>query len=423
METKRIPKEKAIDSTMALLREGYAFIQNRCRLYHSDLFSARIMGKKAIFMTGEEASKLLYDNKYFVRDGATPKRIQRTLLGKKGVQTLDDNAHRHRKEMFMSLMLPEHIERFASITEEQLREAALKWGKTAQVIILESAQELMCRVACEWTGIPIQEADVSRRSKEFAEMVDAFGGIGIRHKKGRKARKSSEKWIRRVITQIRDGKIRVIRGTAAFTFGLQLEEGKLLDIKIATVELINILRPIVAIGNYIAFAVLALHTYPQYRKRIQSGDGPYAEWFSQEVRRFYPFTPFVGAKVRNDFEWNGYLFPGKTLLLLDVYGTNHDPRNWEHPDEFWPERFRNWRENPFDFVPQGGGDHYKGHRCAGEWITIEALKTVVNFFAQNMQYEVPEQDLSIDLSRMPAVPKSHVVISKIKVRQKVAEPV
>lgn len=107
METKRIPKEKAIDSTMALLREGYAFIQNRCRLYHSDLFSARIMGKKAIFMTGEEASKLLYDNKYFVRDGATPKRIQRTLFGKKGVQTLDDNAHRHRKEMFMSLMLPE----------------------------------------------------------------------------------------------------------------------------------------------------------------------------------------------------------------------------------------------------------------------------------------------------------------------------
>jgi fatty-acid peroxygenase len=31
-----------------------------------------------------------------------------------------------------------------------------------------------------------------------------------------------------------------------------------------------------------------------------------------------------------------------------------------------------------------------------------------------MRYEVPEQDLSIDLSRMPAVPRSRFVISGVR---------
>jgi fatty-acid peroxygenase len=423
METRNIPREKSWDSTLALMREGYTFIKSRCEAHHSDIFKSRIMGQRTIFMTGEEASALFYDNKYFIRKRATPKRVQNTLFGQKGVQTLDDEAHRKRKEMFMSLMSAERLKLLADITREKLREAAFRWEKTDKILMLDAAQEVMCRVACEWAGVPVQDGDVPKRSKEFAEMVDAFGGIGERHRKGKKARKSSEVWIRRVITQIRDGKIKVTPNTAAFVFALQLENGELLDVKVAAVELINILRPIVAIGNYIAFAALALHTYPQYKKRIQSGDNRYAEWFTQEVRRFYPFTPFVGARVRESFEWKGYSFPKKTLVLLDVYGTDHDARTWEQPDVFWPDRFRNWRQSPHDFIPQGGGDHHSGHRCAGEWVIIEALKVAVKFLAQNMQYEVPEQDLSIDLSRMPAIPASHFEIQKVKIRQRVAQPV
>jgi hypothetical protein len=34
-----------------------------------------------------------------------------------------------------------------------------------------------------------------------------------------------------------------------------------------------------------------------------------------------------------------------------------------------------------------------------------------------MQYEVPEQDLSYSLSRMPTLPKSRFVISKVRAKQ------
>jgi fatty-acid peroxygenase len=86
---------------------------------------------------------------------------------------------------------------------------------------------------------------------------------------------------------------------------------------------------------------------------------------------------------------------------------------WDHPDVFEPERFKNRQIKPFDFLAQGGGDPNLGHRCPGEWITIETLKTVLGFLVEKIDYNVPKQDLSYKLSRMPTLPKSGFVMGKV----------
>jgi fatty-acid peroxygenase len=109
-----------------------------------------------------------------------------------------------------------------------------------------------------------------------------------------------------------------------------------------------------------------------------------------------------------------------TALLQGQLGApgplRHEPRlkDMGDPEVFRPDRFREWDGSPFGFIPQGGGDHYADHRCAGEWITIELVKGAVRVLTGSMRYEVPEQDLSIDLSRMPAVPRSRFVISGVR---------
>ena len=45
-----------------------------------------------------------------------------------------------------------------------------------------------------------------------------------------------------------------------------------------------------------------------------------------------------------------------------------------YPDVFSPDRFADWEGSPFGFIPQGGGDYLMGHRCAGEWVTVEVMK-------------------------------------------------
>lgn len=69
---------------------------------------------------------------------------------------------------------------------------------------------------------------------------------------------------------------------------------------------------------------------------------------------------------------------------------------------------------PFYLIPQGGGDYNTGHRCAGEWITIEIMKTALHILTTSMTYDVPKQDLRISLSRIPTLPRSRFIISNVR---------
>ena len=72
----KMPKEKGIDKSVSFIREGYLYITNRRKSFHSDIFETRLLGKKAICMGGQEAVELFYDTDKFERKNAfrKPKR-------------------------------------------------------------------------------------------------------------------------------------------------------------------------------------------------------------------------------------------------------------------------------------------------------------------------------------------------------------
>ena len=102
----QVPHDRSLDNSLTLMQEGYLFIKNRVDHYQSDLFRARLLLENVICMSGEEAAKLFYDPELFVKKDAVPKRVQKTLFGVGGIQTMDGEAHIHRKLLFMSLMTP-----------------------------------------------------------------------------------------------------------------------------------------------------------------------------------------------------------------------------------------------------------------------------------------------------------------------------
>jgi len=209
----------------------------------------------------------------------------------------------------------------------------------------------------------------------------------------------------------------VARGTALHSIAtFRDERGECLAPRVAAVELLNVLRPTVAISVYVACVAHALQAHPEARMRIADGEPGYLAAFVQEVRRYYPFFPAVAARVRRDFEWRGLRFATGTRAMLDLYGTNHDPRAWAVPHAFRPERFRGREADPYEFVPQGGGLHGGGHRCPGEWITVALTKVAAEFLATRLRYALPPQDLALDWARLPSLPKSGVVMDVVRVR-------
>lgn len=118
-------------------------------------------------MGGKEAAEIFFDPEKFKREGAAPNRLVQTLFGKNGVQSLDGQNHKRRKEMFMSLMSPNELKRLTDIAKEEWKTVVEKWGQMDQVILYEEAKEIMCRTACQWAGVLVQENDVKRLTKNL----------------------------------------------------------------------------------------------------------------------------------------------------------------------------------------------------------------------------------------------------------------
>ena len=245
-------------------------------------------------------------------------------------------------------------------------------------------------------------------------MIEGTGTIGPRNWKGHWRRARTERWMRRIVRRIRNGNLQVPEASAAYRIcTFQDHNGRLLDEKSAAVELINILRPTVANARYIVFAAMALHAHPEWRIRLQQSDDE-LDFFVDEVRRYYPFIPLIGGRVLSEFTWRGHMFRKKDWVLFDLYGTNHDPRIWSDPEIFRPERFRERKIGPYDLVSHGAGDRRVTHRCPGEWITVEQVKAIVRILVREMSYELPSQDLQINLARIPALPNSRLLMNKVR---------
>ena len=349
-----IPSAKGFDSTLALLRNPYGFISETCRALDTDLFETRILLQETICMTGAAAAEAFYREDRLIRAGSMPGRIQKSLLGEGGVQGLDGAAHQHRKKMFMSLMGTERIAALQGTSLHMLDKYAPDWEARNEIVLYDEVREMLTRAVCTWAGVPLNEAEVATRTAQLTALFQDAGALGPKHWRARLARHRLEKWAARLIQQVRDGELQPTQESALHIIATWRDlDGELLTPRVAAVELLNVLRPTVAVSVFIVQAAHALHRHPEWRRKLKDDEGQ-LEPFVQEVRRLYPFFPAVTARVKSAFEWRGYHFPEGCRVLLDLYGTNTDPRSWDAPLEFRPDRFRDRAENPYDFIPQGG---------------------------------------------------------------------
>lgn len=410
-----IPRDPRREATLGVARDPYRYVSRTARELGTDVFETRLLLRPMLCLTGREAPPLFYDTRRFQREGALPAPIRKTVFGEGGVQTLDGEAHAHRKRMMLSLLSGERVEPLVEAAAEEWRRASQHWTARGSIELYAGAQEILTRAVCRWAGVPLPESQVRQRARDLAALFDGAGVFGPSVVASRLARRRNDRWVAGLVSRIRAGDLSPGSETAAARIAHHRDlDGNLLPPETAGVELLNVLRPTVAISVYVVFLAHALHEHPEEREALRASPADALERFVQEVRRLYPFFPAVPAVVREDFEWNGHRLRAGTRTLLDLYGIDHDPRIWESPDAFRPDRFGEWKENPWDLVPQGGGDHERGHRCAGEWVTIALMKRSLRFLVDEMEYRVPEQDLRIDFGRIPALPRSRFVLADVR---------
>ncbi|AVT40594.1 cytochrome P450 [Plantactinospora sp. BB1] len=398
------------DNTLRLAVEGYGWLPNLRRRQQAEVVQTRLLGQPAVALRGPEAARFFYDEEHVRRHGAIPGPVQDTLFGRRAVHTLDGADHRHRKAIFTSLLTPDAITTLQGYAGTAWDETVDRWPSWQPVVLFEEVSRVLTRAVCRWVGVPVAEPEVAPLAADMVALVDGFGSLGPRHWRARQARGRRERWLAELVEQVRQGRRAVDAGSAFEVIThYRGADGEQLDPRLAAVEILNLVRPTVAVCWFVSFAAHALHRWPDLRERLRSGSSEYVTAFGHEVRRFYPFAPFVAGHAVRDLSWRDVPIPAGSLVMLDLYGQNHDPQLWPDPYVFDPERFLGREIGAFELVPQGGGDPRTGHRCPGETTTVALLDVLASRLAE-LDYQVPEQDLRISLSRVPTRPRSGFVL-------------
>lgn len=384
-------------------------MSNRCRALGAEEFETRFLGRPTVCLHGADASRAFYEH-HLTRSRAMPPTAFTLLQDKGSVAQLDGEAHRRRKELFLSLVGPERVGSLVAAAEDEWRVAAEHWRRADRVVLLGALEQVLTRAACRWAGVPLGEPEAAERTRELSAMIDGAGSFGPRNARGHVLRWRSERWLADMVAAVRRGVLDAPDDSILATIaGYTDPDGRSLAPSVAAVELLNVIRPTVAVAHYVVFEALFLHHHPGV-------DTDHTEAFAHETRRLAPFFPAVVGRTVTEMDLGDARVPAGWRVLLDLYGTNRSPRSWDRPEEFRPERFVGWSGDPYCFVPQGGGDHASGHRCPGEWATVGLLEMALRMLTQELAFDVPDQDLSVSLSRMPAQPASGFVIRRVRPR-------
>lgn len=404
------------DLAWRLLTHGYRAIDaDRAARGGAGTYPTRLLGRRAVVVSGEQGAELFYDESRMERAGAVPPPLAWLLFGRGAVHGLDGEHHRDRKQLFLDVIDDEAATDVAETAADNLH-AALGLRPAADVPLFSTLVECYGDAVLRWTGVPVDRAESRSLSHRYAAIVDGFGFSGSAYARGWHQRTWLDRWARGVVRAVRAGDVTPRRGTPLDA----LAAGDL-DDRVAAVELGNLIRPTIAVAWLGVFAVAAVATCTTDTQRLElaaasaphrgappaggshrATTSPDVVWsFAEEVRRTTPFVPALAARATATTGLDGVRIHRGDRVVLDVLGINHDPRTFEDPGSFVPDRFVGHRPSPFALVPQGGG-FPTGHRCPGESIALRLLAATTQVFA-GAQFELVGSAAS-DLARIPTRP-------------------
>ncbi|XP_013383552.1 steroid 17-alpha-hydroxylase/17,20 lyase-like [Lingula anatina] len=117
----------------------------------------------------------------------------------------------------------------------------------------------------------------------------------------------------------------------------------------------------------------------------------YCEAVQREVLRMRPAAPAgLRHQTIRDTKLGGYDIPKGTLVYANIWAIHHDPKNWESPEVFKPERFLNKDGSLKEvdhkiWLPFASGKR----KCVGEAIAKANLMTIMALFFRRFKVSFP----------------------------------
>lgn len=412
-----------LGQTLDFARDPVGLLYKRFR-EHGPVFKLRLLGQDLIAFVGPEAFSRLSGpqaERYLRREGANPP-AWRELMGGTSSPHVDGAVRLRRKRLLLQAFTPEALAEYVPLLETVARAYLDRWEKLGRFSWLAELKTYSI-AACDMLYLG---AAPEVRSPEATADGDAlYAGfsappIPLPFTAFGRARKARDQMM-----------ARIGQAAAAASADDKHVIGQLVrardEVGGLTVE--EIQREVLQFyfasygANYAALScvVIALAQNPAVLARVRQevrrhapsgaftpealGAMTYLDQVTREVRRLYPLTAStLFATVREPFVLYGRLVPAGWKVIGCVHASMHDPRTFQDPETFNPDRFGPGRTEgavPNAYVAHGGGPR-DGHRCTGEALADVHLKLFTAALARDYAWELPPQDLSLDPRGIPS---------------------
>jgi cytochrome P450 len=139
----------------------------------------------------------------------------------------------------------------------------------------------------------------------------------------------------------------------------------------------------------VAWAVERLVRHPEkllrLQEEIESGGEAYMTAVVNETLRVRPVVPIVVRVLQEELRVGSHVLPAGTRVVPSIYLTNRNPRVYEQPEEFRPERFLDGGPDTFSWIPFGGGIR----RCIGASFAQLEMRLMLRTMLSELQPSVP----------------------------------
>ncbi|KAL8253716.1 hypothetical protein R6Q59_031937 [Mikania micrantha] len=128
-------------------------------------------------------------------------------------------------------------------------------------------------------------------------------------------------------------------------------------------------------------------------------DLPYLQAVIKETMRLHLSVPLlVPHKTETQVQIGEYILPKDTQIMVNAWAMARDPRYWDNPTTFDPERFLgnevDYKGQHFEFIPFGSGRRM----CPGIPLAHRVVSLMVASFVYHFDWKLPHAPQDMDMN-------------------------
>jgi cytochrome P450 len=312
---------------------------------------------------------LVRDSRYHHRSLVMQR--SKAVLGE-GLLTSEEPLHMRQRRLAQPAFHRERIAAYGTVISHQTEVTTAGWRDGATMDVREDMLLLALRIV----GKTLFDTDVEQDVHKISAAVDSFQGflplaflpfsdanqrLPIpAMKKIRRGRTELDELIYRMIAERRADPGDRGDLLSMLLTSEEVEEGeakvsKMSDVQVRDECLTILLAGHETTANALSFALWLLARYPKEQEKLAEecrvvlgGRAPTAADYPQhgraervfaEALRLYPPVWVTARTAAESYEYRGMVIPKGAVLIAPQYAVHRDPRWWDSPEVFDPERF------------------------------------------------------------------------------------